>query len=488
MKNVSLRFLLLLFVSSCLLVTKGLAQVKEDLSLWEFIDLAQSKSIVAKRAKNLKTTQEWEYRTYLTNLKPQINWLGTIPGFSRISQEVIQPDGTIQFKPIQQNHIRTELALSQPIAKTGGNVFLRTGLQRFDNFAQDFTQYNSLPLQLGYVQPLFQFNQLKWDRVIEPLKYKESQQTYVANMEAISITALDYFFQVVVAQKDYEIAKNNVETTESIYEIALEKLNLGKASRNDILQLKIQKLKATKARAVAQQDLEIATQLLQSFIGQNEAINWNLLLPAEIPDLSISTKQALKEAFTNRFDATSWQLMQLEAEQNVAQAKGETGISAELNGSLGWNKSSLQFGDFYNDLQIQQYVSLTFNIPILDWGRAKAQIETAKANQTLAANEIAQAQTDFEQSLLTQLTLFELFKTQVLLNKETEQVTQEQYQIAQDQFLLGNLSITDLSLSLQEKDRAKRDYITSVWDYWRTYYKIRELTLYDFEFHKKINY
>ena len=93
-----------------------------------------------------------------------------------------------------------------------------------------------------------------------------------------------------------------------------------------------------------------------------------------------------------------------------------------------------------------------------------------------------------EQSLLTELRLLERFKNQLNLNKETDEVAQMRYQIAQDRFLLGDLSITDLSIALQEKDQAKRDYIRSVWDFWQSFYRIRALTLYDFVNQKKIQY
>jgi outer membrane protein len=53
---------------------------------------------------------------------------------------------------------------------------------------------------------------------------------------------------------------------------------------------------------------------------------------------------------------------------------------------------------------------------------------------------------------------------------------------------LGNLSITDLSISFAEKDQAKRDYISALRDFWGAYYQLRYLSLYDFETNRKITY
>jgi outer membrane protein len=43
------------------------------------------------------------------------------------------------------------------------------------------------------------------------------------------------------------------------------------------------------------------------------------------------------------------------------------------------------------------------------------------------------------------------------------------------------LSITDLNIAMQEKDEAKRNYIAALRDLWKSYYRLRRLTLYDFE-------
>ena len=53
---------------------------------------------------------------------------------------------------------------------------------------------------------------------------------------------------------------------------------------------------------------------------------------------------------------------------------------------------------------------------------------------------------------------------------------------------VAEISITDLNISLQEREGAKRDYIRSIENYWESYYRLREVTLYDFEFKQKIYY
>lgn len=41
--------------------------------------------------------------------------------------------------------------------------------------------------------------------------------------------------------------------------------------------------------------------------------------------------------------------------------------------------------------------------------------------------------------------------------------------------------ILDLNASISEKDSARRNYISALYNYWSLYYTLRSMTLYDFE-------
>ncbi|MEL7341023.1 MAG: hypothetical protein AAGM67_11085, partial [Bacteroidota bacterium] len=71
-------------------------------SLEDIIMMGQTRAIASRNAETRKTTSYWEWRSFQSSLKPQISLNGRLPGLSRISQEVRQPDGGIQFLPIFQ--------------------------------------------------------------------------------------------------------------------------------------------------------------------------------------------------------------------------------------------------------------------------------------------------------------------------------------------------------------------------------------------------
>jgi outer membrane protein len=479
--------LLTLVLPTCCL--QGWAQSNDTirLSLQQVVEMAKAKSIASKQATTLKATRYWEWRSYRSNYQPQLSLSGNLPGYSKTFREVLQPNGTIEFQPVRNNNSALNLSLSQGIAQTGGTIFATTQMQRFDDFDRNSVLYNGVPIGIGYSQPIWKWNPLKWDKLIEPLKYDESRQVYIETMERIAITASDNFFALLLGQVNLQIAETNLSNTNNILRIANEKYDMGKVSRNEILQLQLEQLKAQKAVGIAKRDMEIATLNLRTFAGlQTSKIA--LVLPASTINMKVDTTKVIAEAIANRSDAISFVRKLAEARREVAKAKADNGLNATLTARLGFSKSATTFSKVYQQPINQQLVQLEFDIPILDWGRSKSRMKTAEANKQFIEYAVEQDKQNFSQEIYTQVTLFEMMKDQLLLTAKADSIASEKYQIAKDRYVLGNLSITDLSIAFQENDQAKRDYIFALRDFWGAYYQLRFLSLYDFEKETKIKY
>lgn len=456
------------------------------LRLQQVVQMAKEHSTAARQAATSKETRYWEYRTFQSNFRPQLLLDSRLPAFTRSFNEVVQPDGTILFQPVRNNNSSIGLSLEQNIARTGGTVYATTQLQRFDDFARKNTLYNGTLFAIGLEQPLFRFNQMKWDRKIEPLKYNESQQEYIESMEQIASTASALYFDLLLAQVNQSIAETNLKNTTDILRIADEKFDIGKISRNEILQLQLEQLKAEKALATARRDVEISTLNLKVYIGMQNDDNLELEETRPTSRPLVSAEKALEEAYANRADAIAFGRRLLEAEREVARAKAESGLNATLTANLGFSNRGRKVADLYNQPQNQQLVAVTFTMPVLDWGRTESRRKTAEANQKLTEYTIEQDQQSFKRQIYTQVTLFDMLKDQLSLTARADSIASEKYQIAKDRYVLGNLSITDLSIAFTEKDQARRDFIGALRDYWAAFYQLRWLTLYDFEKAEKI--
>jgi outer membrane protein len=462
------------------------AQDTLQLTLDGVVALAKKQSIAARQASTTKETRYWEFKTYQSNYKPQLLLTGNLPSYTRTFQQVFQPDGTIRFQPVRNNNSTLNLQLEQNIRQTGGTIFATTQLQRFDDFDRRNTLFNGTPIAVGLAQPLFRFNPLKWDTKIEPLKYRESEQAYLETLEQIAWNVSNLYFDLLMAQVNVGIAQTNLSNTDRILSISQEKFDMGIVSRNEMLQLQLEQLKAQKAAGAARRDLEIATQNLRSFIGLQAQSRIQLEPPIPQNPPVIDVQILLSQAFANRSDAIAFQRRKLEAKRNVSKARGDNGVNATLMANLGYSNSAEKVQDVLQNPQNYQAIQIQFDVPILDWGRSKSRIKTAEANEQLTEYTLLQERQNFEQEIYTQVTLFDMLKGQLGLVAQADSIATEKYQIAQERYVLGNLSITDLSIAFAEKDQAKRDFIGALRDYWSAYYQLRWLTLFDIDKNIKI--
>ena len=206
-----------------------------------------------------------------------------------------------------------------------------------------------------------------------------------------------------------------------------------------------------------------------------------LLPPSRIPGSAIDPALALAQARQNRSDALNFGLQLLTAERRVMQAKSDNSFNATMTASMGYKKRAPLLPDAYNNLLNQQQFSLGFSIPIFRWGAGSSAVDAAVADQKRTATSVEQQQHDFEQEVLYQAARLNLLGKQVAVSAKADTIAQRRFDVAKERYLIGKIDIPNLFLAQSEKDNARRASIQTLWDYWSTYFRVRRLTLYDFE-------
>ena len=468
----------------------GFAQTQQKYTLQQIISLAKKESQVALQASNRKENLYWQYRTFLSNYKPQLSLTGTLPNYNKSIERITLPSGEDSFVPRGVVNTDVNLELRQSIGLTGGEVFINTNLARIDLIGdRTGTSYLSTPISIGFRQPIFGFNQLKWDKKIEPLKYDESRKAFSEDMERIAVQSTDLFFNLLVAQITLRISELNKANNDTIYKIAQGRYNVGKIAENELLQLQLNSMQSDQQVTQARLDIETSQLSLKIYLGNNENLkNIQLIEPKSVPDIVIDEALALSEAKKNRARYVQFRRQKIEAERDIARARGNSGLNVNLFGSYGFTQNAQDFNNVYRDPQNQQRLQIGFQIPILDWGRQKSTIQTAVANNKLVQSTVAQNELNFEQEIILKVKQFKIFRSRLIIAQKADEIAQRRYDIAQKRYLIAKINITDLNIALQDKDNAKRGYLEALRLFWKNYYEIRQLTLYDFEQNLPIRY
>lgn len=445
----------------------------------QIIERAKLQSPFSKQAETQKETSYWQYRSFRTNYNPQLRLNGNVPTYYNSIRPITQPDGTIEYLPLKQTNPFLNFGLQQPISFTGGTISANTNFNYFSDLNAGINQWNATVLNVQLSQPIFAYNQLKWDKRIKPIQYEESKRIFAERQESISNEVVGYFFDVLQQQVNEQIARFNLANNDTIYKIEQGRYNIGTTSQDKLLQVELQLLQSKQDVAQARLQLESARLQLRTYIGLKDGDSFDLVLPEEIPQFSITIEQALEEGRKNRADYIAFERRRIEAESEVAQAKGQR-YNTTLTASYGLNNLGQTVGDLYENPTKQQIASISFNMPLVDWGRRKALMQTAYATKKLKDYVIEQDQVNFEQEIRTQVRQFEVIRLQIEITKKADEVAQQRYLASQNSYLIGKIDITNLGIALREKDAAKRNYLQALKTFWTSYYNLRRLTLYDF--------
>lgn len=448
-------------------------------TLGDIIELAKEQSPQAKQAETRKENRFWQYRFFKSNYNPQLALSGNIPGYNSSFTPVTQPDGTVEFRSVEQTSSSLNLGLFQPISWTGGNISVNTRANQFRNLVNDERRWSTTIFDVTLSQPLFAFNDLAWDKKTEPIRFEESKRSYVEEIEFVSRTAVQRFFDYLDAQVNYQIAEFNLANNDTIYNIEKGRFNIGTTSEDKLLQVELQLLRSQQDLTQAELDLQTSRLELRTYIGLSGQASFSLALPEDIPEFVVNEVQALEYAKDNRADFIAFERRRLEAESEVAAAKGDR-FQVDLNASFGLNSAGSTLDEAYQDPGDQQMVNLSLNVPIVNWGRNEARIKTALANKQLTDYVIAQEELNFEQEIITLVRQLDVLKQQIEISQKSDQIAQKRYEVAQNRYLIGKIDITNLNIALNEKDQARRSYINALRAYWIAYFDLRRLTLYDF--------
>lgn len=486
MNKTTLRLSVLFFLASASFASFG----QNIFSLEDIIERSKGQSPASKQAETRKENRYWSYRLYKSNYNPQLRALGTLPSYKKGVNLVQQPDGSYLYQPVEQSVNNSVIALSQPLWWTGGTISANSETSFYKNFIPlTPAQLANGQLQSAWAgqfvdvtlnQPLFAYNQLRWDRKTQPLLYEESRREYVEQMEFISREAVNRFFNVLQAQISLQIAQFNLANNDTIYKIEQGRFNIGTTSQDKLLQVELQLLRSRQAVAQSSLDLETARLQLRSFIGLRNGEDFQLVTPAAIPSFEVNIDDALQYGKQNRSSFIAFERRRLEADEEVAIARGQrfqVGVSATYG--LTSNGTS-DINNVYKNPDELQVFALSFNVPVLDWGRGRARVQQAVANRKLVNYTIAQEEVDFEQGIMTQVRQFEMLRLQIQITQKSDEVASERYNVAQNRYLIGKIDVTNLNIALTEKDDAKQTYVLALKQFWTAYYDLRRLTLYDF--------
>lgn len=477
-----LYFFLLLFI----LLFEQSATSKTSYTLWECIETAQNNSLKAQIVKNDYRQKKENYRAFRSGYYPQLSMIGSAPGLTRTIR-TFPFAGNDVFLPQSQLSSYLTLNISQKIPLTGAEINLSSGLSRIDILEyNESLLYRSTPINLSLSQPLFRFNPFPWDAEENDLLIDAADRQFIEGLEDIAIEITSKFFDAYIKSMQVENSKKNVAVNDTLYQLAEGRFRVGSIAENDLLQSEL---------ALSNKQIELENALLEynraieeliKAIGLENANDFALIPPYELPDFEVSAMKSIEMAKLNRSDNIDYELQKLRAARELARTEKSNSFGAVVSASIGYNQSAGNIPKVYRDLLDQESLNLSFSIPIVQWGKGSAEYEAAIANSDKVNYSVEKLKYEFELEVKYQVLRFKQLQKQVAVAARADTVASRRFDVAKNRYMIGKIDMNSLFIAQNEKDGAMQSYIYTLQNYWVSYFRIRRLTLYDFENNKSL--
>ena len=317
------------------------AAAQEQMSLDEAIYTARMQSVEALQARQSFVSTYWAYRSYQASRLPSVYMVGRLMNYDRSLTLLQDPeDGTLNY--VSSNNLQNSLGLqiNQNITFTGGTLQVESDLTRVDQFGNSRGwMWYSRPVTVTYYQPLFTYNQFKWDKKIEPKAYEKGKRDYLESMESITINVVYAYHNLLLAKMNNETNRSNFVNSGNMLRIAKERLELGSVTKAEYLQLELRML--NDSIAINESDVQVreAQMMLSSLLGYDESFEISPIAQSELPDIRMDYDLVMQKAYENSSFTLENELSLLNADSNVALAKASRGFSFSLSARFGLSKT-----------------------------------------------------------------------------------------------------------------------------------------------------
>lgn len=456
------------------------ASASDSLTLERAIELAQTSGRSGVAARAARDAARYRDDAFGARYLPQLSIGGTLPRYNRAIIPVLQPDGTTLFRSQNQTEAELSATITQRLP-TGGDLFISSSLATLQvSGTETLRTWSSTPISFGIRQELFRPNTYALDRRERPVRNEVAERSYLEAMESIALDVTTKFFDAYSARTTLANAETNAAVNDTLYRLNEGRYQVGKIGENDLLQSELALLRARASVDGARLEYDRAMAALRLALDLPVDAPLDLVVPVNVPEFGVDTALAVSQAVANRSTVSQVQLAQLQARRAVGAAKLENGFGATIQASLGFNATASEFDFAYRNLLEARQATVSVEIPLIQWGARKGEVRAAEAEleRTESEGEVALEQVEQDAHFAARQLL--QARRSLALSAKADTVAAKRFEVAYNRYVIGRIDIDNLYVAQAEKDQALNQYVQALRAHWLAYYRLRQLTLYDF--------
>ena len=379
--------------------------------------------------------------------------------------------------------------VTQPILLTDGTLTLS------NNFSWQSKKNDLNPTQapdifrnalsLSFDQPLFTYNRLKVTLRQLELNLENANMSYAMQRLNMEKSVTQQFYSVYVQQENLAIAEAELENTQKNYDLIKSKADAGLVALEELYQAELNLMQSKSSVNSSKVTYENAKDQLKQSLGMDIYEDFTILNVdiAAQQQVDIDLDKAIEGGLERRMEIRQREIDIENGEFSMLQVKAQNEFNGTLGLKLGITGDDNKLGNVYKSENTvnNPSVSVTFNVPVFDWGEKKAKIAAQEASM-----ESTKIDYD-EQKKTIILSIREAYRSmqsqwdQIAIAELSRKNAELTYAISQERYSNGQITSMDMNLQTQQYTSAQISYTQSQINYRLELLNLKIQTLFDYE-------
>jgi outer membrane protein len=374
--------------------------------------------------------------------------------------------------------------ISQPIVLTDARVSL---VNRF-GYKDSYSEYTDLTtkgfsneLSLNLDQPLFTYNRTRLQLRELQLALENAKLYYAIQLLSLEKLVTQAYYYVYQQQQSLDIANQAYQNMQQSYEVIKNKVDAGISAREEMFQAELN-LATTKSDFENKQvSLENAKDDFKLLIGMSLFDDLMVL-----PDISVDTIQidiafAIDQGLASRMEIRQREISIETSEFDLIQTKALNEFRGSLGLSVGLFGDNEKFGNVYENPTDNESVSLSFTIPLWDWGERKSRIKATEASIETEIISLEEEKNNITLDIRKVYRNLLNLQNQIGIARQSVTNAQLTYDLNLEKYKNGDLTGMDLNIYQNQLSEKQLSSTNSLISYKLELLNLKIQTLYDFE-------
>lgn len=427
------------------------------------------------------------YENYRKSFLPSISMSINPLNFSN-SMKLLQSYNNGDYWNVTENAntMNMGVIVSQKIGVTGGTFSASSSISFLREFSNNNNSFSTVPFRFSYSQQLIGgYNTHRMESEIQRLKRELAEKQFISTI----VSEQKKILSLYLSAYSYLLEKELLEWTDKLNDTLLiqakAKLHYGKITEDEYEEITLQQISNRLSLQDAVFSYERALRKLCNEVNDSNII---FVSPKydHLPMLIDEQKVSLL-VNRNNPEVLGNLLQRKNAEYTFYKHKLDTHFNANISLSYGTNQYANNFSAAYAHPASQQMISMSFLIPVFQWGmnHNKRTIATNDYKETILS--LDEAQKELRETIRNSVFNYNQSIRTMQLAEQRYKLSRNVYTNNVRKYCMGKISTFELSSAYKECQGAEKSMFNTLQNLLENYANLRSLTLYDFVKERDIN-